>query len=206
MVSREKEVDPVNVVERHPWEPFLPPQASLLMLGSFPPPRARWSMDFYYPNLQNDMWRIFGLLFFGQRDYFLTPDRKHFDLERLKPFLQSRGIALYDTAVEVIRHKGNASDQFLEVVTPLDFDVIFTSLPVCRAIAVTGQKAMNTLLTHLDAQPPKVGGSSSCFYDGRPLRLYRLPSSSRAYPLSIERKAEVYGQMFRELGLLPSAT
>ena len=196
----------MNLLERHPWEPFLPPCASLLMLGSFPPPRARWSMDFYYPNLQNDMWRIVGILFFGQRDYFLTPDRKHFDLEHLKPFLQERGIALYDAAVEVIRHKGNASDQFLEVVTPLALDTIISSLPACRAIAVTGQKALDTLLTRLDAPPPKVGGYSSCTYNGRPLRLYRLPSSSRAYPLSLDRKAEVYGQMFRELGLLPSIT
>ena len=52
-------------IEKHPLEPFLPPKAKLLMLGSFPPQRKRWSMDFYYPNLNNDMWRIVGLLFFG---------------------------------------------------------------------------------------------------------------------------------------------
>ena len=31
------------------------------MLGSFPPQQKRWSMAFFYPNFQNDMWRIFGL-------------------------------------------------------------------------------------------------------------------------------------------------
>ena len=50
-------------VERHPLEPFLPSDGRILMLGSFPPPRQRWSMNFFYPNKQNDMWRIMGLLF-----------------------------------------------------------------------------------------------------------------------------------------------
>ena len=45
-------------IEKHPLEPFLPAKAKLLMLGSFPPQKKRWSMDFYYPNLNNDMWRI----------------------------------------------------------------------------------------------------------------------------------------------------
>lgn len=61
--------------ERHPLEPFLPSGARLLMLGSFPPQRKRWSMDFFYPNLQNDMWRIVGHVFFGDRHHFLRPDR-----------------------------------------------------------------------------------------------------------------------------------
>ena len=42
----------------HPLEPFVPDGARVLLLGSFPPPHARWSMEFFYPNFQNDMWRI----------------------------------------------------------------------------------------------------------------------------------------------------
>ena len=45
-------------LEQHPLEPFLPENAWLLMLGSFPPSKKRWSMDFFYPNFINDMWRI----------------------------------------------------------------------------------------------------------------------------------------------------
>ena len=57
----------MSLIETHPLPPFLPPHAQLLMLGSFPPPRERWKMDFYYPNFQNDMWRIFGCVFFDNR-------------------------------------------------------------------------------------------------------------------------------------------
>ena len=55
--------------EIHPLAPFLPPNARLLLLGSFPPPRKRWSMDFFYPNYTNDMWRIFGLIFFDDKQH-----------------------------------------------------------------------------------------------------------------------------------------
>ena len=44
-------------IERHPLRPFLPANAQMLMLGSFPPPREWWCMEFFYPNPQNDMWR-----------------------------------------------------------------------------------------------------------------------------------------------------
>ena len=87
--------------ERHPLEPFLPENARLLMLGSFPPKRIRWSMEFFYPNLQNDMWRIVGYLATGDKMHFLEPGGRRFDRERIEAFCRERGIALYDTAVEL---------------------------------------------------------------------------------------------------------
>ena len=41
-------------VEWHPLIPFLPENARVLFLGSFPPLRNRWCIDFYYPNFIND--------------------------------------------------------------------------------------------------------------------------------------------------------
>ena len=101
-------------IEKHPLEPFLPPKAKLLILGSFPPQRKRWSMDFYYPNLNNDMWRIVGLLFFGDKDHFLNDTRKAFCREQIIDFLNEKGIALFDTASSIRRLQDNASDKFLE--------------------------------------------------------------------------------------------
>ena len=89
------------------------------MLGSFPPPRARWSMNFYYPNIQNDMWRILGLVFYNDKEYFLET-KKAFSEEKAKAFCREKGIGIGDTAMEIIRLKNNASDNFLQVVTPLN--------------------------------------------------------------------------------------
>lgn len=159
-------------------------------------------MDFYYPNLQNDMWRLYGLLFFGDKDYFLKEGKKSFDKERLIAFLDEKGVALFDTAMEIIRHKGNASDQFLEVVTPVDLKRVLDRIPGCRAIVTTGQKATDTLLEQIDAVAPKVGGYSEFMCDGRLMRLYRMPSSSRAYPKPLEEKAADYRVMFHDLEML----
>lgn len=199
-ISQSEEQASASVVERHPLEPFLPENARLLMLGSFPPPRRRWSMEFFYPNLQNDMWRIFGYLFFGERNHFLTPDGKAFDRERLEEFLRTKGVALYDTACEVIRLKGNASDNFLQVVRETDVTALLRQLPQCRAIVTTGQKAAETLCRKLGvAAVPEVGGSQPFTLDGRQLRLWRMPSSSRAYPRPLEWKAACYARMFDEV-------
>ena len=43
---------------------------------------------------------------------------------------------------------------------------------------------------------PAVGGNTEL---GDGLRLYRLPSSSRAYPLAFEKKCEAYRRVFEEM-------
>lgn len=189
-------------IENHPLEPFLPENSKLLMLGSFPPQKKRWSMDFYYPNLNNDMWRIFGILFFEDKDYFLNATRKAFCRERIIDFLNEKGIALFDTATSIRRLQDNASDKFLEVVQPTNIAELLRQLPECKAIVTTGQKATDTLRQQFDVEEPKVGDYAEFVFDGRALRLYRMPSSSRAYPLALDKKAAAYRIMYQNLQIL----
>ncbi|WP_288243121.1 uracil-DNA glycosylase family protein [uncultured Bacteroides sp.] len=189
-------------IEQHPLEPFLPANARLLMLGSFPPQKKRWSMEFYYPNWNNDMWRIVGLLFFNDKTYFLNEAAKAFDKERIIRFLQEKGIALFDTATAIRRLQDNASDKFLEVVEPTDIEAMLRRLPECKAIVTTGEKATETLCTQFSLEKPKVGDFAEFVFDGKPMRLYRMPSSSRAYPLALEKKAAAYRIMYQDLQML----
>ena len=189
-------------IENHPLEPFLPANARLLMLGSFPPQKKRWSMDFYYPNLNNDMWRIVGLLFFNNKDYFLNETRKAFCRERIISFLNDKGIALFDTASAIRRLQDNASDKFLEVVEQTDISLLLKQIPMCKAIVTTGQKATDIIREQIKVKEPVVGTSEPFEFEDRTMRLYRMPSSSRAYPLPIEKKSAIYRVMFNELGLL----
>ena len=191
----------IPVIEEHPLQPFLPSNAKLLMLGSFPPQRKRWSMDFFYPNLQNDMWRIFGHIFFQDKEHFLYPDKKAFNKELIVDFLNEKGIALYDTATSVRRLQDNASDKFLEVVEPTDIRLLLKQLPQCQAIVTTGQKATDTIREQIEVDEPAIGKSSTFFIEDKSYQLYRMPSSSRAYPLALEKKSSVYQLMFNELGL-----
>ncbi|RZG72794.1 uracil-DNA glycosylase family protein [Acinetobacter sp. WCHAc060025] len=193
-----------QVIETHPLQPFLPQNAKLLMLGSFPPPKTRWKMDFYYPNYQNDMWRIFGLIFFNDKDYFLDLPNKNFKEQLIRDFLNQKGIAIFDTAYQVIRLKGNASDKFLQIETPTNLKLLLDQMPECHSIMTTGDKATDTLILSMPdgTEKPQIGHSVQTVFDDRAVTLFRMPSSSRAYPLALDKKAEAYNSLFKEIGLL----
>ena len=164
-------------VETHPFEPFLPEGARLLMLGTFPPSEKRWSVKFYYPNFMNDMWRIVGLLFFHDKDHFVDAAQKRFRL---------------DTATRIRRTTGTASDKDLEIVEQTDLHQMLRGLPHCKSLVTAGQLATEIACSQFGVLPPKVGESVPFEFEGRRLQLYRMPSSSRAYPMKLEQKAAYY--------------
>lgn len=190
------------VIETHPLKPFLPQGARLLMLGSFPPQRTRWSMEFYYPNFQNDMWRIMGIVFFGDRDKFVIPGEKRFNRNVIEEFCRNRGIALSDTAAEVIRTRNNAADKYLDIVTPFDIAGHLCAIPECIAVAATGEKAADTFAAAARCSVPATGQCTQFIFNERKMLFYRMPSTSRAYPKPLDEKAATYKNMFQTIGLL----
>lgn len=188
--------------ESHPFQPFLPAHAQLLMLGTFPPSPKRWCINFYYPNFTNDMWRIFGLCFFGDKTHFVRQEEKTYDQDALIPFLNEKGIALFDTATRIIRTKNTASDKDLEIVEETDLAQLLARLPQCKAVVTAGQLATTVACHQFGISEPRVGEFSAFVHEGRELRLYRMPSSSRAYPMAVEKKSEVYQNVFKYLKLL----
>lgn len=193
-----------NGVEYHPLIPFLPTNAKVLFLGSFPPQRKRWCMDFYYPNFINDHWRIEGAVFFGDRHHFVDEEEKRFKLTDIIAFCQEKGLAFFDTSTAVRRLQDNASDKFLEVVEPTDIQALIVQLPQLRTIVTTGEKATETLCTTMKISSlPKVNTfvpvPDTYNQAGEQLVLYRLPSSSRAYPLAFDKKVEAYKRMFEQM-------
>lgn len=191
--------------EQHPWAPFCPPGTQILMLGSFPPPAERWSMPFYYPNWQNDMWRIFGLIFFQNPGHFENRENKTFFEDKIKSFLTAKRIAVSDVARRVIRHQGNASDRYLEVVEPISLQKELRRLDQCRALVTTGKKSsdvLGSLITELISEPtsiPALGGCQTFSFENRFIQWFRMPSSSRAWPQPLSEKARIYQQMFESI-------
>ena len=185
--------------EIHPLKPFLPANATILMLGRFPPKRERWSMEFFYPTWINDMWRIIGLLFFNDKHYFEINGEKCFNKELIEEFCINKGLALYDTAYEVRRLKDNASDKFLEVITATDISELLKHLPNCSAIVVTGQKATEIICQKFNCMAPAIGSFTNIRIASKEFKFWRMPSSSRAYPMSLENKSTYYKAMFVSL-------
>ncbi|WP_394125092.1 DNA glycosylase [Psychrobacter nivimaris] len=209
--------DKATELETHPFEPVLPPNATVMMMGTFPPTSDKWAMSFHYPNFYNDMWRIYGRVFFDDADYFRVGDEKRFDPERIQNFMFERGIASCPTVKQAIRETGNASDKNLTVVTPVDLEVILPQVPKVESLFTTGGKATEVLLGLLDepiakSKHPKTNQSMDYPYqwqstdnqkaDVNNLTLYRLPSTSRAYPLSLDKKVAAYKAFFEKMGKL----
>ncbi|MBR0175104.1 MAG: uracil-DNA glycosylase family protein [Bacteroidales bacterium] len=193
--------------EKHPFQPFLPENARILFLGSFPPQPHRWCMPFYYPNWINDFWRIMGLIHFGDKEHFCVPGEKRFDEAAIRMFCTDAGLAFYDTATEVRRLKDNASDAFLEVVTPTDIPALLARIPECRTLVTTGEKASTIISQTFGCPIPSVGSYVNIVIPSEPsvipseakepITFWRMPSTSRAYPLKLEKKADEYWKLFR---------
>lgn len=157
-------------------------------------------MEFFYPNWINDFWRIQGLIHFGDRAHFEVAGEKRFDKERIVAFCQEKGIALFDTARKVKRLKDNADDNFLEIVEGTDVFELLEQLPECRTIVTTGGKASEELQAYFEShglkvEIPKVGEFIEIESS---LHWWRMPSSSRAYPMKLEKKAECYRRLFEQ--------
>lgn len=186
-------------IETHPFPPFLPEDARVLIMGTFPPKPLRWSMDFYYPNKTNDFWRIMGIIFYEDPEHFRDTRTGGFLRDDIERFLVEKGIALHDTGREVRRLRDNASDKFLEIVTPVPLFDLLGKMPRCHAIATTGEKAAEVIAGLTGTEVPKMG-ERVVTPDG--LSIWRMPSTSRAYPLAPARKAEYYASLFRAVGIL----
>ena len=195
-------------IESHPWPPFIPEGAKVLIMGTFPPQSKRWNMDFYYPNRTNDFWKICGLLFLGDKDALLIPGTKDYDVDKIRALMTEKHIALNDTVRKARRLKGNASDKFLEVVEPVPLYDLLREMPDCHAVATTGEKAGTILAEITETEIPKIGEfveatlPKELNISSDKLEIWRMPSTSRAYPLAVEKKAEYYAKLFRHLGIL----
>lgn len=154
-------------------------------------------MDFYYPNFINDHWRIEGQVWFGDKNHFVDLEHKRFKMNEIIAFLEEKGIAFFDTATAVRRLKGNASDAFLEIVEHTDIEALLSQMPQCHAIATTGEKATSEVCAYFKTDSMPSPNSQITLREG--LTLFRLPSSSRAYPLAFDKKVEAYRRLFESV-------
>lgn len=187
--------------ELHPFPPYIHDDSEVLFLGTFPPQPKRWAFDFYYPNPTNDFWRVMGLIFYADKMYLYDAAAKKFDLNKIKSFLDTRHIALSDTGVEVFRLKDNASDKFLQIVRSIDIYDFLRRYPSLSYLVTTGEKAATVIAEHTHTSIPHIGCCEQFEFEGRTVYHYRMPSTSRAYPLAVEKKAEEYAKVFRAMGM-----
>ena len=159
-------------------------------------------MEFFYPNRTNMMWEIFGEVFFTDSQRLVDAEHKTFRLRDIQALLNEKGIAIFDTASVVRRLSGNASDKDLQIVEKTDIPALLERIPLCHDMVCTGQKSFSVLTEDYGVPVPQMGSYNEFTIADRPMRLWRMPSSSRAYPMPLAEKAEYYQRMMQKIGLL----
>ena len=144
---------------------------------------------------------MMGLIFFDDPSYFIIKGKKAFDQPGIESFLNKKGIALFDAATAIYRKKGNASDLHLEIIEATDIPALLKQIPHCLTIAVTGEKSAQTVLGPYKIETPTIGYSVAVPQLRNGLHLYRMPSTSRAYPIALEKKASFYRELFIAAGI-----
>ncbi|MCC8360713.1 uracil-DNA glycosylase family protein [Salinimicrobium sediminilitoris] len=96
----------------HPYKPFIPENATKLIVGTLPPPRfttrelKEGDVDFCYGSRDGMLWQIIDRIFDLDLKFENTPEA----VKQRKEFLAGKGIGICDTVESCRRDKVDASD------------------------------------------------------------------------------------------------
>lgn len=156
---------------KHPFQPILPPNARVLILGSFPSPASR-TKGFYYGHPRNAFWRILEDL---TGKPFTSMERE----EKIR-MLHALRIALWDAYAAA--HPEGSSDSRLRERVPNDFSILPRTI---RLVAYNGRTAAHVKPLVENVLPHAEHAI--------------LPSTSPAHTLSYQRKLEAWRILCRAL-------
>ena len=107
-----------------------------------------------------------GFIFYNNRDQFLDNSLKRFSIDKIKNFLKEKGIAIGDSALVVNRLADNASDKYLNIITPLPLLDTLKRIPNCQAVISTGEKAAQIIAKQTNTIIPSIGSFTQASING----------------------------------------
>jgi len=129
----------------HPYEPFIPEDATKLIVGTLPPPRfttgefKAGDVDFCYGSRDGLLWPVLDKLF----DLDLKFENTFEAIEQRKSFLTKRGIGICDVVQSSKREKIDASDLGMEHVELRNMTEILSQHPKIDTLLFTGGNSKN---------------------------------------------------------------
>ena len=129
----------------HPYEPFVYPEATKLIVGTLPPPRfttgdlKEGDVDFCYGSRDGQLWRILDTIF----NIGLRYENTAFAVEQRKSFLQSRRIGICDIVASAERIEINATDLGMKNIVLRDLIKILHQYPNINTLLFTGGNSKN---------------------------------------------------------------
>ncbi len=129
----------------HPYPPFIPPNATKLIVGTLPPPRfttgdlKEGDVDFCYGSRDGQLWPILDKIFKLDLNYETTPTA----IQQRKQFLNSKGIGICDMVASAKREKIDASDLGMQDVELRDLVSVLKNHPTVHTLLFTGGNSKN---------------------------------------------------------------
>lgn len=132
-------------IHKHPYKPFIPKQATKLIVGTLPPPRFTTGnlkpddVDFCYGSRDGQLWRILDQLF----DLNLVYENTKYAIDQRKDFLIERGIGICDMVESALREKVDALDLGMQDVELRNLLGYIKSHPKIDTLLFTGGNSKN---------------------------------------------------------------
>ena len=121
-------------METHPFGPFFPNDAKVLIVGTFP---SLSHQGFYYTSPSNLMWPIFEKIFNTTLSCGVN-----WDICAIKYLCEQKGIALCDIGLLIERKEESSEDENLIFLQELDLKKMLSKyLPKCTTVLCTGDTA-----------------------------------------------------------------
>lgn len=132
-------------LHQHPYAPWIPKNATRLLVGTLPPPRfslgqlKTGDVNFCYGSSDGLLWKIFDVLFDLQLEYADTPKA----VAQRKAFLTQQRLGICDVVDCCYREKIDASDSGMTQVQLRDMFSYFQAYPSLRYLIFTGGNSKN---------------------------------------------------------------
>ena len=132
-------------IHQHPYKPFIPKQATKLIVGTLPPPRfsignlLEKDVNFCYGSYYNSLWLYIDAI----HDLNLSYDNSIEAIEERKQFLIERGIGVCDIVESAERDKIDASDLGMKNIKLRNLIGYLKQYPKVDTLLFTGGNSKN---------------------------------------------------------------
>jgi len=141
-------------IHKHPYKPFIPENATKLIVGTLPPPRfsmgklKKGDVDFCYGSIDGQLWRILDEIF-NLNLHFETTEAA---ILQRKDFLIKNNIGICDIVESCERKKMDASDLGMENIELRNLPYFIKKHPHVKTLLLTGGNSKNGPEYHLRRQ------------------------------------------------------
>lgn len=195
----------------HPYEPYIPENATKLIIGTMPPFRFCVSgkrslfandVDFYYGSKDNAFWKLLSEVTGVTLDFVNSPDA----VNQRKQLLMNLHMGITDIVGSCIHHNGKADDTSLLTIEVKPLDKLLLDHPNIQELVYTNRGEVKKYINHFFAdkgyhnRARENETKESVFINGKKYAVTQLysPSPNALRSVSTEKRLQQYKSFFQD--------